>query len=46
MRTQRNNNMQKKYLGGAYDGIPYSSFVDFEQITDELRGCYVRERGE
>jgi AAA15 family ATPase/GTPase len=34
-RTAANNNVQKKYLSGAYDGIPYTTDIDFETIAND-----------
>lgn len=35
-RIQKNNNLKKKYLSGAYDGVPYVGYVDFERVASEL----------
>lgn len=35
-RTQKNNNMRNKYLRGDYDGVPFTGYVDFEDIVQEL----------
>lgn len=34
-RTQRTNNMRKRYLEGDYDGIPYPGYFDFKELVEE-----------
>lgn len=36
-RTQKTNNIQKKYLNGDYDGIPYIGFLDFPEIIKDIK---------
>ena len=36
-RTQNTNNKQIKYLHGAYKGIPYTSYIDFEELADDAK---------
>ena len=35
-RTQKNNNMQIRYLEGVYSGIPFIGNLDFDEIMDEI----------
>ncbi|WP_099205516.1 AAA family ATPase [Scatolibacter rhodanostii] len=35
-RTQRNNNLQKKYLDGDYEGIPFVGYFDFDEIVSDV----------
>ena len=38
-RTQKNNNMRKKYLQGMYQGIPEIGYIDFtELVEDTMKG--------
>ena len=39
-RTQKTNNMQKKYLNGDYGGIPDISFLDLKEIVREMKIKY------
>lgn len=40
-RTQKNHNMRIRYLRGDYAGIPYTGYVDFEDIAEELnKNCW------
>ncbi|NDO45954.1 AAA family ATPase [Clostridium sp. MD294] len=36
-RTQKTNNVQKKYLNGDYRGIPYIGFLDLQEIVDNVK---------
>lgn len=35
-RTQRTNNIQSKYLDGAYEGVPYVGYLDFEELVSDV----------
>lgn len=35
-RTQKTNNIRKKYLRGDYEGVPYVGFLDFQGLTEDL----------
>ncbi len=36
-RTQKTNNIRKRYLDGAYDGIPYTGYLDFQELVDDVK---------
>ena len=36
-RTQKNNNIQKKYLSGEYGGIPYTGYLDLEELSNDIK---------
>lgn len=35
-RTQKNNNIQNKYLEGDYAGIPYTGYLDLEEMVNDV----------
>lgn len=35
-RTQKTNNIRNKYLRGDYSGIPYTGYLDFEEIVEDM----------
>ncbi len=36
-RTQKNHNKRTRYLKGDYAGIPYTGYIDFAELVDELK---------
>lgn len=35
-RTQNNHNTQNKYLDGSYNGVPFASYIDFNELVDDV----------
>lgn len=37
-RTQKTNNIRKKYLRGDYCGVPYTGYFDFHELVEDVLG--------
>lgn len=44
VRSRETHNLRKRYLGGLYQGIPYTRDIDFFEIREELNNAYSKNK--
>jgi len=42
-RTQQNHNLRERYLKGSYEGIPSTSYIEFDSWSDKLLSCTMKK---
>lgn len=38
-RTQKTHSIQSKYLNGDYAGVPFTGYLDFSEMVEEIEAC-------